>query len=90
MIMSKLEEEIKYMIESKFSISLEENCIDSDLTGKEVGLDECDMVYLLGEIEKEYRIFIPTIMIESYQFNSIRHIGKSVEKLLENTNANQT
>lgn len=89
--MNNLKNEIKKLIEDKFSLSFnlkDNDIINFELTGNYIGLDECDMVYLFAEIEKHYKITIPTEMLSSYQFNSILGICNIVELLLKKKDAN--
>ncbi|MCI9005454.1 MAG: hypothetical protein HFH39_09495 [Lachnospiraceae bacterium] len=89
--MSNLEIEIRKMIQDMFSVPInsDEEFADFELTGDRIGLDECDLVYLLAAIERQYKIIIPTDMLGLYAFNSIHGICETIRILLSKKDANQ-
>lgn len=62
---------------------LKEEYWDLPLTGAWYGLSAIDLIYILFELEKHYRIRISSEHFDEYQFSTIRNICKVMEESMK-------
>lgn len=78
--MISIKEEIIQILQDKLQCPCEriEKNMELPLTGQPFYLSEIDMVYLLFEIEKKYRIRVEGKYLINYMFSTVNHIEKIV------------
>lgn len=79
--MDNIKEEIIYILKEKIHCACVniENNLDAPLTGNPFYMTHVDMVYLLFEIEKKFKIRMKENDLISYGFSTINRIIHAIE-----------